>query len=622
MSDSTTSSINSKLLATFHEDSQSICENVYALFLQLQKQPDQMELIHRSFREVHSLKSEADYLQYNTIARQAHKLESLLADLRERETGIDAEILDTLFAALDILQGEIEQTLKRRTASQEEGEQREHGVKSFEHYFGEFEKKLLGEAHDRGETFYRVICEIEEDAPMKFPRLYLLINNLEQLVNVIKLVPPVDQLKEHDNELTIFFTASIDEEHIYDALNVDEVREVQLSTLDFTSFNVQRIRDESLPEAPYEDHSLPYIRIESEKIDDLLGHVNELQFRVVNMEKQALGEDQVRSLKSIAEHLERILRSIRMVPLGNEFERLSRFTREMAERVGKKVELFTNGHDLEIDRGVLEILSEILLHMVRNAIDHGIESPEQRRERGKSETGSIMVSGMKTGHNLIIQILDDGQGISEERIREKAGELGLDLEQNESQELISILSMPRFSTKDVVTDSSGRGVGLDLVSKKLGLVAGSSFRLVTRVGKGTMFTIELPGSYSLVRFVLTTVGEHTVAIPKRSIVDTFPIEKDAMQKDEHGRLFYKGTPIYGLGGKVSMQEGLPSGAYAVLLSHLEHTGCLLVDEILFEKELPESGLKLEEELFPGIYSITIAGHKQDYLYLNPAIIAR
>jgi two-component system, chemotaxis family, sensor kinase CheA len=625
---------DSKLFDTFIQDSSAIIGNLNKILIELETGPEREELVHDAFREIHSLKSEAAYLHLDEIAKNAHDFESKLSAVREGKTPLTPDLINTFFSTIDTLQTALQGILKKAAHHGDEGKNREDGARAGDEkealpsagvpavpaenggeqlLFSEFEKALLQEARLRGERFYRVVCELEENIPMKFPRVFLLINNLELLVNVIMINPQPENLDEDETELTIYFTTAIEEKKIYDALNVDEVRRVQIAALDYGTYLITQVEEDITAQTGESVPEPSYLRIETAKIDDLVTAVGELQLRVGRLGKNPKQENEVAKVHELADELRRILRTIRLVPVKSESNRLRRFARDFSKTCGKQIQFSLIGGSIEVDRALLEMIVELLIHLIRNSIDHGIENPNDRTAAGKEETAHVVVAAVESETQLVFQIIDDGRGVDKD---------SLFTEEEDDSDLFSLLSRPGFTTSEQVTDYSGRGVGLDIVRKKVAGIEGAEARMISRFGEGSVVTLAFPGGFALNRLLLIKAGEKTVAVPKRGVGSIETIESDGYTSDDEGSLLYKGLPVFTLKGRLHFRNTLPDEPYALVMQHLNTKAYLLAEEVLFEKEVPETQFKLSDEVGPHLYRVSIGEVLQDFFYLHPAFIAQ
>ncbi len=601
------------------------------LLLSLRDNYSDYNLINEIFRLIHSIKTRASFLQLEKAEKIAHKIETLLERLRKGEWKADEELIDSLSLAISDLQ-KIFPLEGRDDYEGDAEEEKRLNLVGEKVVFNNFEIQLLKEARERGEKFYKMVCELEPDAPMKYPRVYLIINNLELMVNVIKVIPPLDPNEiESLEELIIYFTTSESESTIYNAVNIDELRRVDLVGLEATSY----LAGKEVTSAPvkstetteieaYADRTTE-IQVGLSKIEDLLRYNEEIRLHVESIEKNLKELPQniqtvVRQIGELSLQTENILLDIQLIPLEREFKRLSAFVSRIAGKAGKKIRFISSGGNLKVDRRVLDSLSDSLLHLVRNAVDHGIEYPGDRMRSGKSEEGTVAVSVVAKENSVIFQVIDDGKGILKDRVLEKARSLNIYLPEDKKEDLLFIISRPGFSIKESATSLSGMGVGLDLVSQRIGQIKGGELRLTTVEGEGSIFTLVLPLVSELIYLMMFRSGNITFSLPKRNIKKTFPVANASFKKGEDGSLCYHDHPVFNLKGKLIMDKELVSEKFAVLVEHLGRERCLVVDEILFEKQFPKGAFVLDEEISPYLYSIKIGDKRADFFYLNPSII--
>ncbi len=630
-----------KLIEKFSHDSRILIESLSTILLDLEKVigaegkaiEEFEEKVNQAFREIHSLKSESSYLGYEDVTDIANDIETILEELRRGDRELTRHIIDTLLSLLDSLESSVHERKKESSPVerfrsdgvelQPESEEPQRGVQ-----FDEFEKNLILEARERGEKVYRMVCEIDDSESMKYPRIYLIINNLEILVNVIKVIPDIEEIEKKDiSEVVLYFSSSVEEKDIYSAVNIDQIKRIQIISVDYPSLPGGWEQGSSPSVSPGSRIRQKYTRIEAERLDDLLGYVDEMHFNLHRMDKtfdqfmKMNTRKEFDGLSALISAMEAELKLMRMEPFSREFNRLPRLVRDASGKLGKKVEIEVQGGDITIDRRLLDILSDPIFHLVRNAVDHGIEKPEERTAAGKAETGTILVSAVVVEEQVIIQVADDGRVIDKNTVSAKAHELGIPVTAVDSMEnLFALVSHPGFSTASDVSDYSGRGVGLDLVAQKIKQIECASIRMVTRPGEGTIFTITIPKGFSLLPLVLAKSKEMTLAVPKRSIEETVAIASGNFTRNEEGALLYGGIPVFTVNGRVLMKDKTPEEQFGIIISHLGEKGCLLVDELLFEKEVPEDTMFLGKETIPHIYPVTLNKRKTDFFYLNPSLI--
>ncbi|MBN1649354.1 MAG: Hpt domain-containing protein [Spirochaetales bacterium] len=613
------------LHAAFIDDATQYLQKLEEILTHYNSKKDESENINEAFRLIHSVKSESAYLGYESIAEKSHQIESVFEELRR--TGDMALNTLTIIDRIRTIRLEIEK-IQQEKSSKALAETRKKrnldlgSVSSSGPKIGEFEKELLAEAQERGERLYRLVCEIDDDAPLKHPKLYLIINNLEQIVNVIAYTPSLKTINNNASQLNVIFSTSVDEKEIYDAVNIDQVKRIQLAGLEYTAFLSTSIvaNDAARPGGT--------LRINSSVIDKILSYLDEMKIRIHGMNKYAKKDTQILPIyrkqlfliKNLSDEMETILKNIRMVSLKDEFSDLQGFVRELAGQLGKKAELTINTGNIRLDRRIVDQLVDPIRHIIRNAVDHGLETPEKRLDAGKSETGSVDLTVKRDEQKISIEISDDGRGIDREKILKRALELGLIHSIDSDIDILSLLSEPGFSTSEQITEISGRGVGLDLVHQRIKEIAGSGFSYINWPGEGCTFIITLPGEFTVLDVLIVQSAGKTLAVPVRNIERRIETDLSRFSANKDGRLLYENMPVYTAEGRLFESDSLPEEKLCLEIRHLRKKGCLLIDEILFSQQLPEDQLTLIDEGNPHLFSVHLAGRRMEYYYLNPSII--
>lgn len=610
---------NATLLKTFKDDAASMIERLNNTLLHLEKDRSNLNLVHQAFRFSHSIKSEASYLQLDGVTKASHNLETLLEIIRREKREIGPGDMKNLYEGVDELEESLRSLEQEPPADETEAfDKASAPVKEQSVSLGALERDLLQEARDRGERLYRLSCEIDESAPMKKSRFFLLVNNLELIVNVIAMSP---SLEEDQDDLfkrcVVIFTSDGGEEPVREAVNVDQVKRVQITALDYESFQAE----ERLPEGTAEEKGATkkegFYRVPSGTLDEVMEYMDQIKLNVFRLGNE---HPDLSTIRKLTDNMETLLKDLRKVRLAGYFSGFGRLVRDLSEGLGKKGDLEMNLGDLSLDRNSAELLSDILVHLIRNAVDHGIEPPEERVRTGKPEYGTIEVDATLEGDVVTLRVRDDGRGIDAAEVRRRAEEQGL-VEDPESAELLDILALPGFSTRQEATDYSGRGVGLDVIVAKLENTGGGSLHLETTPGDGSTFTISLPQAYKPLGILLVRSGEETLALPQKNIAERFLVEDDRYDSDDKGFLTYDGYPVYSTGGRLFAGQNPPAEPYGILLQHLGSTGVFLADELLFEKEIPEGSLTLRREIRPHIFSLDEGSGSPGYFFLNPSMIS-
>ena len=509
----------------------------------------------------------------------------------------------------------------------------------------EFEKRQLEEALDRGEGLYRLAIRVDEGEPMKFPRAFLVFNALEEEANVVKAVPPMDGEPLEDalyGETVLYLTTGGSEAAVTQAACVDQVTVLSIERLDYRAvLEGPPARgggpDAALAGAPGEAGAgaqpsaegqqkragaeKTSIRVDTRKLDDLWRLIAELvtrKSRVARLsEKMTRGGDVHEASEELAETfdaldkiaggMQQTMVDTRMIPIAIIFSKFPRLVRDLSRKLGKSIELSIRGEETEIDRGIVEALSDPLTHIIRNSIDHGIESPEERLRRGKPARGRVSIEARQQGGNIVIEIADDGRGIDVARIREKAVAEGIEgAAAMGDAALLELVFRPGFSTREVVTDLSGRGVGMDVVATRVRGELKGDVVLATENGRGTRVTLLLPLTLTIINALLVRGDSQLCAIPLTDVDSTVKVLNTEIRADDGREAWvYRNEeiPLHRLGALFGRGRRRAEEHFAVILRHGDRKGCLIVDELIEEQEIvikPVDDLLNHRRLFSGV----------------------
>jgi two-component system chemotaxis sensor kinase CheA len=351
------------------------------------------------------------------------------------------------------------------------------------------------------------------------------------------------------------------------------------------------------------------VRVNVGRLDQLIDMIGELVIAHSVVAQDESIPDHSELQKKI-NHTSKILRelqdtslTLRMVPLKATFHKMNRLVRDLARKAGKSVKLETYGVDTEIDRNMVDIINEPLVHMVRNAIDHGIETPEERAQTDKPEQATVWLRASQQGGKVVIEIEDDGRGINKEKVLEKAVSKGLvDPDANlTDKEIYNLIFLPGFSSTDEVTDLSGRGVGMDVVRKSIEELKGK-VDVDSEMGKGTKITIELPFTLAITDGMLVKVGEQRFIVPTLNIDHAFRAQQNdvftVMGDSEKVSIRGETVPVIRLHNQFSIDDGIKSLTDGTLLSirNANKKYALLVDEVVGQQQLVGKSINMVSEM--------------------------
>jgi two-component system chemotaxis sensor kinase CheA len=376
------------------------------------------------------------------------------------------------------------------------------------------------------------------------------------------------------------------------------------------------------------------VRVTTEKLDSLIDVVGEL----VIVQSQLLETTQglgaaagglardVAQLGRISKDLQRTALALRMIPIKPAFQKMERLARDLARDGGKQVNFVTTGEETELDRTVVEEIGDPLVHMVRNALDHGLEPPEERRARGKPETGSVTLRAFYQGSSVVLELRDDGRGIDPDQVLAKARRQGLVAAGAvlSREEIFGLIFLPGFSTAEKVTAVSGRGVGMDVVKRNIEKLRGKVV-VSSEVGRGTTFQVSLPLTLAIIDGLVVRVGGDRFILPSTSVQMALrPTRTSVVQVqggellDLHGRLL----PLYRLGRRfgIAARSENPWDGIAVIMESAGQAYALLVDEMVTKQEVVIKSLGAYLQGISGVSGGAILGDGQIALILDPAAL--
>lgn len=553
----------------FVEEATEQINDLEEALLKLDKNKEDMETIESIFRVMHSLKGGSAMFGFEKIDRFTHILENIYDRIRNHQLKVTPEILDLTFQAVDHLRNLLAETPENEKQLEQENNK---FIERIEIALNEKTAQEHTAIHDEpveGKTkTYFVRFQPNEDIMQNGTNPLFLLEDLAQLgttliIPDISKVPPFENLDPEKtytswnvllatnvgiNAVIDVFIFVDDEAKIethkisdYNLLKDEAIKNILKDTLQKRPeikpaeihdliIDLENVYQEKEEKVAKEDtrkkveHSISSIRVGSDKLDNLINWVSELvtiqaQLSLFNKENNYPGLD------PIAEEIEKISRrlrddvfSIRLIPIANMVTRFQRLVRELSNELGKEVEFITKGTETELDKNIIEMLVDPVMHIIRNSLDHGIEDAEQRIKAGKPQKGTITMNAFYSGTNVYIQIMDDGKGLDHEKLRQKAIERDIISEETQisEKEILELVFTSGFSTAKEVTNLSGRGVGMDVVKQKISELRGD-VEISSELNKGTTVTIKLPLTLSIIDGLLVKIGKTKFVIPLAAV---------------------------------------------------------------------------------------------------------
>jgi two-component system, chemotaxis family, sensor kinase CheA len=635
------------------------------------------DLVNSIFRGAHSLKGLAGMFGFNDVSGLSHSLESLLDRLRLGKIDLDQAVIKLLFQAHELLNAlirgiskggetahrvEIADCVTRlneflppaamhRTAySLDQLGLPERIVKALT----EYEEYRLLDTLDRGKNLYTLHTSLELTSfDLDLTRLSDLLKNSGE---VISTLPGISSSELHIDFSILYGTfLSIDDVLTIVANECIEIACEQVSVATVSPVSLPRInrspRTDDVqqpvsmrvtPESPSFGGELPSakslshsVRVDIGKMDELMNIVGELALvqssisaianRMRNEGFSRLAVDLGKASKLLDRKLSDLQKGvleIRMIPVGQLYEKMARIVRKISREQGKKVELKFFGADTELDKLIVEDISDPMMHIIRNAIDHGIEMPEQRIALGKDEKGTISISAFQKGSHVVIAIEDDGNGIDIERVKANALQKGLvqDVVNVSDKEALEYIFLPGFSTTDTVSEVSGRGVGMDVVRNNIASISGM-VDIETRKGRGACFSITLPITLAIIKALIISCAGRTYALPITSIRESLLVTEEEIATVERREVIQvreSTLPLLRLDAffAINRQSARPDEFYVVVVGSAEKRIGIVVDTLLGQQDIVIKSLGDAFKGFRGISGAADLGDRGTILVLD------
>lgn len=657
--------LRDSMLDMFIFETMQLIEQLEQSVLSSEKTGDIYPSIDEIFRIMHTLKGNSAMMLFNNISTLAHSVEDLFGYLREKKPeNIDtSKITDLVLEALDFIKEEticIEQgnptgneasELKEKIYSclQElkgagEPEDKEKTHQNTTSAVNEDQKFYIGPQKKEVKKYrnhYSATIHFEDDCQMENMRAFVIIHNLEEIASDIEYYP-IDVIENDESSevirkdgFKIIFRADMDYEAAKAEINKAAfIKSFQLKQLeDENDKEVLEIknkisekasgdRDVKVPAVQAGSHQ-EVLSVNVSKLDMLMDLVGELVISesmvTHNPDLEGLNLDNFnkasRQLRKIINDIQDIVMSVRMVPLAGTFQKMNRLVRDMNKKLNKEVELQIIGETTEVDKNIIEHISDPLMHIIRNSMDHGIETTEERIAKGKSRNGTITLEAKNAGGDVWILVKDDGKGLNREKILRKAMENGL-IGKAESEitdkEIYNFIFLPGFSTKDKVTEFSGRGVGMDVVVKNLEMVRGNvTVDSIPEIG--TTMTIKIPLTLAIIDGMTIKVGNSKYTIPTTSIKESFKIADNELIRDPDGNemLMVRGEcyPLIRINQRYRVKDSFDrlSDGIIIMVEDEDKTACLFADALLGEQQVVVKALPAYIKKVNGVAGCTLLG---------------
>jgi len=626
----------------FVAESRENHENLVKNLLILENGPDQ-NAIDEIFRSVHTLKGASASMGFADMERLCHAMEDIFQLIRSGSAAMSQDLEDLLLACSDVLEVMIDDVESGGDTSTHNPDEQVQALKKWlEELGGKTPQKdqdtkvtsasgtVIEDAAPVADTgglpAFDIHITVATECAMKDVRAMIAIGNLEALGTIITIRPSKEAIDEgkFDGSLDLRIASDAGVEALRTAALGTEIAEVDIKPAvlaeqkagEVTPANKKSSDDEKKQGAGDKSREIKNLRVDIHQLDHIMNLVEDLVINRGRL-KQIAEEHHIKEMneaigmvdRSVSD-LQNLMMIIRMIPLNHIFNRLPRVVRDVAQYDSKEVEFTMEGGETELDRSVMDGLNDPLLHLIRNAVNHGIESPEIREAAGKPRKGLVRLAAHRDRDNVIIELIDDGAGINVEKVKKKAVEKGLVTQEAAddmtTDQAIELLFQPGFSTADKISDISGRGVGLDVVRRSIESLKGT-IRVETTQGKGSRFELLLPPTMAIVDVMIVRINGKRLAIPISSIVEVANFKRESTHHIGNGEAILLRDEVLQLFWLNDMVGASKVCEVLIVIQYQKRKCCIPVDIVEGQQEVVVKPLSQFIGNTRGVSGVTILG---------------
>ncbi len=573
-----------EIINDFITEAEEHLEGIDSLFVEIETKGYDKEILDKTFRGVHTIKGAAGFLGFKEIVDFAHRTENIMKRLRDGEMSITAELMDVILKSVDIL---------KRILSH---------------------IKLKDGIEENISDILKELDATTESVAALEVRSSALEEVVEQAVAMSAELKKADEgtVPPHPEPIPAEASPGTKEQaqHITKERNVVSTLRVDTARID--------------------------------KLMDLAGEIvfarNRYQNLTSKLDTRYSGDPTMEALLDTTGFLDRVtsdlqlaVMKMRMQPIQKVFSKFPRMVRDLSRNLGKDTGLEIFGEDTEVDKSVIENIGDPLVHIIRNSIDHGIESPEEREGKGKPKKGKILISAYQKGTHIVIEVSDDGKGIDVDAVKKKALSKGLISEEDAStmsdEAAVDLIFLPGFSTKEVSTETSGRGVGMDVVRTNVSKLNGY-VEIITKKNSGSTMRISLPLTLAIIQAMMVRIGDERYAIPQSLVEESIKVKKDDIKGVTGQRVLTirgKVLPLYEMSdilGVCRKPVAEQDHSYVFVAAVGDKRFCLTVDTLLGQEEVVIKTIEGIDSEACGILGATITGDGRVVLILDLAVLAK
>ncbi len=647
------SRLNDPLFQMFLSETSELISQLERIVLEAEKQGEVLPFVDEIFRIMHTIKGSSAMMEITSVSHLTHSLENLFQYIRENTSNENdnAQVCELIFKTIDFVNGEIDKLNGGLEADGDNAAVIEQ-INAYLNKIGakktqkspknkKSTPKKTKSADPTGAEF-RAVIWFDDGCGMENIRAFEVVHRIKDQFENLSYTPAdiieneetAAQIVKSGFQLRFFSNKSVDD---IKALLLDTMflKELSLEHIDAPSADTNKTKTGEKVQTASQSiqaYQQSMISVSADKLDALMDLMEELVIsqsmviqhpQVKQIDEQRL-QKEIDQLEKVTNGLRDTVMSVRMVPLSVTFHKMNRLVRDMSRSLGKQIELIVKGEETEVDKNIIDKISDPLMHILRNAIDHGIEQPQERAKSGKPEQGKIELSAANVGSDVLITIKDDGRGMNREAILKKAEEKGLlakPSSEYSDKDIYAFVFHPGFSTKAEVTEYSGRGVGMDVALKNIKKLGGS-IAVDSTPGSETVVRLKIPLTIAIIDAMLISIGNKIYTIPTNYIQECFQAKTEDLMVDRYGNesiiLRKECFRLLRLHRRFVAEQPLAEveKSTVILLSYEEERLCVLVDALVDRQQIVVKALPEYIRRTKGISSCTLLGDGSVSLILD------
>ena len=674
----------------FVEEAREHLQTLNQTLVDFEENPKDKEAMNKIFRAAHTLKGMAAAMNYDSIQKLSHRTEDTLDLVRNNQLDVNTELVDLIFDCFDGLEKMVEDIAETDATSFEidaliakleefiakgdsSGKKTEPAKPKKQQTLEKVtlkldkktEKKVMKEL-DQGTNVYKLDISVDETCKMKSIRAFLLLKKLHDIGDIIYAKPDENLIEDGNFEegFELILSATNDIDYVQqeinsvselnkkfvtpilvknDALSLGETmgkeqEKQEIKTEQSTETQTEKKQDSPSSQTQTDQKAKQSakrsqsIRVDMEQLDDFMNLIGELVISKGRLGQIAMDynidvlSETINTFDRLTTELQDKIMNIRMIPMSHIFNRFPRMVRDIAKSNNKKINLNIEGEGIELDRTVLDEIGDPLVHLLRNSVDHGVETPDERKAKGKPEIGNVDLIAERKRNHVLITVKDDGKGIDPDAMRKAAVRKGLRTEEEvatlDDQQALDLLWLPGLSSKEEITSVSGRGVGMDVVKSTIEKLNGI-VEYTSELGKGSTFSLKLPLTMAIFKSLFVGIDNETYAIPISNIIETVKLKEDDIQIT-NGRettvLRNKVLPLAPLknllASDIQYNFKDANNKFAVIIQKDDKQIGLVVDKLIGEQEITIKNVGGTMKRTKGIAGVTITGDGRVILVLD------